>query len=278
MASEQPGKETPEAEVPAIEEKRERPAFLKRISGPFETLGGIAIFAWKFIVKVWLPPYEFKEIVRQMYQIGLRSLPLVSVVAIVIGAVLTMQSRPTMMKFGAEGYVPVMVAVSVMRELAPVVISIIVGGRVGAGIGAELGSMRATEQIDAMEVAALDPFKLLVVTRVIACMIALPLLTIYSDFLALFGSYLVNRIEAGMTVTLFKNSVTQSITFFDYLPGVIKTIFFGLTIGIVGCYEGFNSTGGTEGVGKSATDAVVVCSLLIIVTDALFVKISLLFG
>jgi phospholipid/cholesterol/gamma-HCH transport system permease protein len=269
----------PEAKAHVAEaEKPARPPLHKRFLQPFVTLGGFALFGGRFLKRVWAPPYEFKEVVRQLNEVGFRSLGLVSVVSVVIGAVLTMQTRPTMMKFGAEGFVPAMVAISVMRELAPVVISIIVGGRVGAGIGAELGSMRASEQIDAMEVAALDPFKLLVVTRVLACMIALPLLTIFADFLALFGSYLVGRIEAGVTFTLFKNSVLASITFADYLPGVIKTVFFGFIIGIVGCYEGFNSSGGTEGVGKSATDAVVSCSLLIIVTDALFVKISLLFG
>ena len=240
------------------------------------TLGGLWMFGMRFFSAIAHPPYEFKEIVRQLNAIGLRSLSLVTVVGVVIGAVLTMQSRPVMLKFGAEAFIPAMVAISVMRELAPVLLSVILAGRVGAGIGAELGSMRASEQIDAMDVAALDPYKYLVFTRVVACMIALPVLCIYADFLALIGSWLVERIESGMSITLFINSVVSSVQFSDYLPGVGKTIFFGFTIGVVGCYEGYNSLGGTEGVGRSATDAAVTSSLLIIVLDVVFVKLSLM--
>ena len=239
-------------------------------------LGGLWLFAMRFFKHLFQPPYEFKEIVRQLYATGFRSLSLVSVVGVVIGAVLTMQSRPVMIKFGAEAFIPAMVAISVMRELSPVLISVILAGRVGAGIGAELGSMRASEQIDAMDVAALDPYKLLVFTRVVACMIALPLLTIYADFLALVGSWMVEKIEAGMTISHFITRVVSSVAFYDYLPGIAKTIFFGFTIGIVGCYQGYHSTGGTEGVGKSATDAAVTSSLLIIVLDVFFVKLTLM--
>jgi phospholipid/cholesterol/gamma-HCH transport system permease protein len=242
----------------------------------FTLLGGLWEFSMRFVRTLSRPPYEFREIIRQLFAIGYRSLSLVTVVGIVIGAVLTMQSRPTMTKFGAEAFIPAMVAISVMRELSPVLISVILAGRVGAGIAAELGSMRATEQIDAMDVAALDPYKLLVFTRVVACMIALPVLCIYADFLALVGSWLVEKLDAGMSVSLFINSVTDSVEFSDYLPGIAKTIFFGFTIGIVGCYEGYNSTGGTEGVGKSATDAAVTSSLLIILLDVLFVKVTLM--
>jgi phospholipid/cholesterol/gamma-HCH transport system permease protein len=239
--------------------------------------GGLAVFSWRFVKSSIIPPYEIKETFRQAYQVGIRSLPLVSVVSVVIGAVLTMQSTPTMTKFGAGAYVPIMVAVSVMRELAPVLVSVIVGGRVGAGIAAELGSMRASEQIDAMEVAAIDPFRLLVVTRIVACIICLPLLTVYADTLAMIGAFVVNKIESGMSGQLFINTVTDSVTFPDYLPGILKTAFFGYIIGLVGCFMGFNSKGGTEGVGKSATDAVVTCSLLIILSDAVFVKLTILF-
>jgi phospholipid/cholesterol/gamma-HCH transport system permease protein len=242
-----------------------------------EKIGGLAIFSVRFFKTAFRPPFETKELIKQTYEVGVRSFGLVAIVAIVIGAVLTMQSRPTMMKFGAEAFIPAMVAVSVLRELSPVLISIIVAGRVAAGIGAELGSMRVTEQIDAMEVSALGPFNYLVVTRVLACMIALPLLTVYADFLALVGSFIVQYVEAGMSGRLFYNSVMSSINFADFAPGVIKTVFFGFIVGIVGCYEGYNSSGGTEGVGRSATDAVVVSSLLIIITDVLAVKITVFF-
>ncbi len=240
-------------------------------------LGGLWVFAARFFKTLARPPYEFREIVRQLNAIGFRSMSLVTVVGVVIGMVLTMQSRPTMLKFGAEAFIPVMVAVSVMRELAPVLVSVILCGRVGAGIAAELGSMRATEQIDAMDVAALDPYKFLVFTRIMACMIALPLLTIYADFLALIGSWMIEKLYSGMSIGLFINSVQSGVDFSDYLPGVAKTIFFGFTIGVVGCFEGYNSKGGTEGVGKSATDAAVTSSLLIILLDVLFVKLTLMF-
>jgi phospholipid/cholesterol/gamma-HCH transport system permease protein len=242
-----------------------------------EKIGGLAIFSGRFFRAVFRPPFETKELIKQTYEVGVRSFGLVAIVGIVIGAVLTMQSRPTMIKFGAEAFVPAMVAVSVLRELSPVLISIIVAGRVAAGIGAELGSMRVTEQIDAMEVSALNPFNYLVVTRVLACMIALPLLTVYADFLALFGSFVVQNVEAGMNGSLFYNTVMNSIAFADFVPGVVKTLFFGFIVGIVGCYEGYNSEGGTEGVGRSATDAVVVSSLLIIIADVLAVKLTVFF-
>lgn len=239
-------------------------------------IGGIGRFAGRFFVKIFRPPIELKETIKQIYDVGVRSFALVAVVAIVIGAVLTMQSRPIMLKFGAEAFVPAMVAVSTLRELSPVIVSLIVAGRVAAGIGAELGSMRVTEQIDAMEVSALDPFQYLVTTRVIACMVALPLLTMYADVIALFGSAIVQKIEAGMSFRLYYNSVMNSISFVDFVPGLAKTIIFGFVIGIVGCYEGFNSRGGTEGVGRSATDAAVISSLLILIVDMFVVKITVL--
>lgn len=252
----------------------EKPHAVSQRASGLILLGGLWLFSVRFVKTLARPPYEFREIVRQLNATGYRSLSLVTVVGVVIGAVLTMQSRPTMIKFGAEAFIPAMVAISVMRELSPVLISVILAGRVGAGIGAELGAMRVGEQIDAMDVAALDPYKLLVFTRVVACMIALPILTIYADFLALIGSWTIEKVEAGMTMSHFITSVVHSVAFSDYLPGVAKTIFFGFTIGIVGCYEGYHSSGGTEGVGKSATDAAVTSSLLIILLDVVFVKIT----
>lgn len=249
----------------------------KKTKNLFSNIGALSQFAGKFFIEVFHPPLEVKEIIKQTFDVGVRSFKLVAVVALVIGAVLTMQSRPTMIKFGAESFVPAMVAVSVLRELSPVLISVIVAGRVAAGMGAELGSMRVTEQIDAMEVSALNPYKYLVVTRVLACMIALPLLTIYGDFIALVGSFLVQYVEAQMSLQLFYNSVMTTVGFVDFLPGVVKTIVFGFIIGLVGCYEGFHSEGGTEGVGRSATDAVVVSSLLILIVDVLAVKVTIFF-
>ncbi len=240
-------------------------------------IGELSLFGSRFFVGVFHRPFEFREMIRQTFEVGVRSFGLVAVVSFVIGAVLTMQSRPTMIKFGAEAFVPAMVAVSVLRELSPVIISIIVAGRVASGIGAELGSMRVTEQIDAMEVAALNPFNYLVVTRIVACTLALPILTVYGDFIALGGSLVVQKVEADMSAFLFFNSVMSSINFADFLPGVLKTAIFGFIIGLVGCYEGYTSKGGTEGVGRSATDAAVLSSLLIIIADVLAVKGTVFF-
>jgi len=222
-----------------------------------------------------MPPYEFHEIKKHMDELGVKTLPIVSVTGFIIGVVLAMQSQPILARFGAESVLPAMVSLSVVRELGPVITALIFAGRVSSGIGAELGSMRVTEQIDAMEVSAIDPFRYLVVTRVIACALILPMLTLYVVFLAIFGGYLAIILTQNMSLQLYVVSVVEAIRFSDILPGVGKTFFFGFIVGIVGAFKGYNADKGTEGVGKASTTSVVLASLLILVTDTVLVKITL---
>ncbi|MFL5752016.1 MAG: MlaE family ABC transporter permease [Bacteroidia bacterium] len=240
----------------------------------FLETGAITKFSFRFLWEALVPPYEFREILRQCYLIGCRSLPLVGITGLIMGLVLTLQSRPTLAEFGAEAWLPAMVGVSVVREIGPVITALISAGKIGSGIGAELASMRVTEQIDAMEVAGNNPFNYIVVTRVIATTCMIPLLTIFSDSLALYGSYLGVNIGGDVSFTLFFSQVFQKLVFSDVFPAFIKTFFFGFTIGIIGCYKGYYSDKGTEGVGLSANWAVVFSSLLIFIIDMMAVQIT----
>lgn len=223
-----------------------------------------------------LPPYEMGEIKKHMEELGVKTLPIVSVTGFLIGFVLALQSHPILSRFGAESVLPDMVALSVIRELGPVLTALIFAGRVSSGIGAELGSMRVTEQIDAMEVSAIDPFKFLVVTRIIACTLILPLLTMYVNFIALIGSYISILLLQSMSLQLYTGNILNAIGFVDLLPAIGKTFFFGFIVGLIGSYKGFNAEKGTEGVGKASTSSVVVSSLLILIMDSVLVKISLI--
>lgn len=224
--------------------------------------------------RVFVPPYEFTEVKKHMDELGVKTLPIVSITGFVIGLVLAMQSHPVMVRFGAEAFLPAMVSLSVVRELGPVITALIFAGRVSSGIGAELGSMRVTEQIDAMEVSAIDPFKFLVVTRVLACVIILPLLTIYVIFIAMIGAYIAILLFQNMNFDLFVDSVVKAVKFTDLIPGVSKTFVFGFIVGIVGAYKGYTAENGTVGVGKASTSSVVVASLLILIVDSVLVKVT----
>jgi phospholipid/cholesterol/gamma-HCH transport system permease protein len=246
----------------------------KRLVEFLTMVSGISLFSIDFFKYVFLPPYEFVEIKKHMDELGVKTLPIVSVTGFIIGLVLTMQSQPVMARFGAESFLPGMVALSVVRELAPVITALIFAGRVSSGIGAELGSMRVTEQIDAMEVSAIHPFKFLVVTRVLACTIMLPMLTMYVIFLAIFGGYLAEFLSLHINFELYINAVVHSVEFTDLIPGVAKTFVFGFIVGIVGAYKGYNTENGTVGVGRASTSSVVVSSLLILLVDMVLVKIT----
>ena len=218
--------------------------------------------------------FEFREFLKQCFQIGNKSLGLISVTGIIIGLVLTIQSRPVLVDFGAEGMLPGMVAVSIVREMGPVITALICAGKIGSSMGAELGSMRVTEQIEAMEVSSTNPFKFLIVPRVLAATIMLPLLAIYADALGIFGSWVAANIKGDVSLVLFINQAFKSLEFTDLLPSVIKTFFFGAVIGLVGCYKGFHAGRGTESVGIAANSAVVMASLLVIVVDLIAVQIT----
>lgn len=244
------------------------------IKNTFGVAGGIASFAIRFFRECFKPRYEFGELLKQCYFIGYKSLPLVGLTAFIMGLVITMQSRPTLVEFGAEAWLPKMVSISLIREISPVITALICAGKVGSGIGAELGSMRVTEQIDAMEVSGTNPFKFLVVTRVLAATLMLPLLAVMADAIALYGAYLGCNIHSVVSWELFWNQVVETNSYSDIVPAVIKTFFFGFAIGIVGCYMGYFSNKGTEGVGRSANAAVVVSSLLVFILDLIAVQIA----
>lgn len=241
-------------------------------------VGETGAFAGRFFREGFTPRYEWQELFRQCYIIGYQSLPLVGITAAIMGLVLTVQSRPTLEEFGAESWLPAMVAISVVREIGPVITALICAGKIGSSIGAELGSMKVTEQIDAMEVSGTNPFKYLVVTRVMAATLMLPVLVVIADMLALYSSFLGVNIKDVLSFRLYTTQVFNSLNYSDVLPAFIKSYFFGFAIGIVGCYKGFNSKKGTEGVGHSANSAVVVSSLLIFIIDLIAVQITDLLG
>jgi phospholipid/cholesterol/gamma-HCH transport system permease protein len=240
--------------------------------------GEIARFTARFFREGFKPRYEFRELLRQCYFIGYNSLPLVSITAFIMGLVLTIQSRPTLVGFGAESLLPAMVSVSLVREIAPVITALICAGKIGSSIGAELGSMKVTEQIDAMEVSGTNPFKYLVATRVIASTTMLPLLSIWGFAISIYGGYLGVNIKGVVSWHLYWSQVFDALSYSDFIPALTKTVFFGFAIGIIGCYKGYNSRKGTEGVGQSANSSVVVSSLLIFVMDLIAVQITDLLG
>lgn len=243
-----------------------------------EEAGGISHFTGRFFAEVFRPRYELKEFVRQSYFIGYKSAGLVSITAFIIGLVITMQSRPTLVEFGAEAWLPQMVSVSLVREIVPVITALICAGKIGSGIGAELGSMKVTDQIDAMEVSGTNPFKYLVVTRIMATTLMIPLLAVLGDAVALYGSYLGANMYGGLSWNLYWTQVFDSLTYSDVFPALIKTFFFGFAIGVVGCYKGYHSPKGTEGVGQSANAAVVVASLIVFILDLMAVQITGMLG
>ena len=246
--------------------------------GFLEEVGSISAFTGRFFREGLRPRYEWQEFFNQCYIIGYKSLPLVGITAAIMGMVLTVQSRPTLAEFGAESWLPSMVAVSVVREIGPVITALICAGKIGSSIGAELGSMKVTEQIDAMEVSGTNPFKFLVVTRVMAATLMLPVLVVIADVLALYASYLGVNIKDVVSFKLYYNQVFEFLYFSDFMPAFIKSYFFGFAIGIIGCYKGYNSKKGTEGVGHSANSAVVVSSLIIFVIDLIAVQFTDLLG
>lgn len=237
-------------------------------------IGLIAKFTARFFREVLKPQFEFSEFLRQCFYIGNKSLPLVAITAFIMGLVITMQSRPTLIEFGAQAWLPKMISVSLVREIAPVITALICAGKIGSGIGAELGSMKVTEQIDAMDVSGTNPYKFLVVTRVMATTLMIPILAILADGISLYGGYLGCNIHGVVSWDLFWNQVFDTLVFADIVPSILKTFFFGFIIGIIGCYQGFNSSKGTEGVGQSANSAVVISSLLVFIIDLLAVQIT----
>ena len=231
-------------------------------------------FVVKFFKQVLIPPFHFGEIVNQCFEIGLRALPLITLTGFIVGVVFTKQSRPSLEEFGATSWLPSLIGIAVVKAMGPLVTALICAGKVGSGIGAELGSMKVSEQIDAMEVSAIHPFKYLVVTRVTATMITIPILSFYCIVVGLLGSYINIRAEEATSFIAFYQNAFSTITFLDLFTSIVKSIFFGFTIGIVGTYKGFNASQGTRGVGKAANQAVVMAMFLIFMEEMLIVQVS----
>ena len=249
-------------------------AFLKE---QFTQAGNFTAFIGRFFRELLLPPFQFNEFVRQCYVIGYKSLPLVSITGFIMGLVLTIQSRPTMVKFGAESWLPNMVSLSLVREIAPVVTALICAGKIASGIGAELGSMKVSSQLDAMEVSAINPYKYLVVTRILAATLMVPILVFFADFVGIFGGYIGYNFHGSISIVRYFSEVIEDIDFLDILPATIKTFFFGFFIGAIGCYKGFNASKGTASVGQAANSAVVTASISIFIVDMFAVQVTDLF-
>lgn len=248
--------------------------YLKNI---FEETGNLSLFIQRFFKELFKPVFQFREFTRQCFAVGYKTLPLITITGFIMGLVLTIQSRPTLLKFGAESWLPSMVSLSLIREIAPVITALICAGKIASGIGAELGSMKVTEQIDAMEVSAINPYKYLVVTRILATTFMIPLLVFYADFIGVLGGYIGYNIHGEMSLPLYFTEMLESVKYLDLFPATIKTFFFGFFIGAIGCYKGFNASNGTASVGIAANEAVVSASLSIFIIDMLAVQITDLF-
>ncbi len=248
--------------------------FSKVLKGFFEEIAGLTLFGIQFFKEVFIPPYELREFCKQAFLIGYKSLPLVAITGFIMGLVLTIQARPTLSEFGAESWLPAMVAVSIIREIGPVITALIFAGKVGSGIGAELASMKVTEQIDAMEVSGINPFNYIVVTRVLSATLMLPILVIIADGISLYGSYIGVNLQGDVSFHLFFLQVFEKLSFMDVFPAFIKTFFFGFSIALISCYKGYNANRGTEGVGLAANSAVVIASLSVFIIDMVAVQIT----
>lgn len=241
-----------------------------------EAAGQFTFFAARVLTRMHAAPRYIREVIKQMYVIGVESLVLVSVVVFAAGLVLAMQTVGVLARFGAKDFVAVVVGLSIVRELGPVLTALMVAGRAGSGISAEIGSMRVTRQIDALTVSAVDPVQYLVVTRVAACILVLPLLTGIANSLGLFGGFLVGVLQEGIGPSYYASKTLEYMGFADYVPGLLKAAVFGLIIALVACYHGFYAEGGTEGVGRATTSAVMSTCLLVMVADVILTRVLIL--
>ena len=254
-------------------DEQKRYVISKGIDGFFTDIYNVVKFILHFFKEAFTPPFEFNEIIRQCYAVGYKSLALITLTGFITGLVFTKQSRPSLAEFGATSWLPSLVAIAIIRALAPLVTALICAGKVGSNIGAELGSMKVTEQIDAMEVSAVNPFKFLVASRVIATTLMIPVLMMYTGFVAMMGSYLDIHLNEQTSFIAFFEHAFNKITFLDFTSSFVRSLAYGFTIGIVGCYQGYNTTQGTEGVGKAANSAVVISMFCIFIEEMVIVQI-----
>jgi phospholipid/cholesterol/gamma-HCH transport system permease protein len=237
-----------------------------------DQVGDVTRFGLRAVGAMLRPPFEFGELLHQIQEVGWRSMPLIGAAGLAVGAVLSMHTRASLERFGAESLIPAGLAIALVRETGPLTTGLLFSGRVGAGIGAELGGMRVTEQIDALESLAVDSFRYLVVSRIAACMIAMPILTTLMNFMGIIGGFLAETVISGMSFALYFDRAFSNIRFVDYLPSTLKTMVFGFLIGLISSYLGYNARGGTEGVGRASTSSVVLGSIIVILSNVILVK------
>jgi len=248
---------------------------LSVFTGFFDWFGNLGFFSWQVLKAAVAPPYEWRELFRQLDEVGAKSLPLVALAGAAIGVVLSLEARYSLSRFGAKSMFPVTLVYSVIEVMGPIMTGLVVCGRVGAGIGAELASMKVTEQIDAIEASAINPYRLLASTRILACILMLPLLTVATDACALLAGWLAQAMVEQLSFHQFILAGFKGATFHAFLPPTFKTAVYGLIIGLIACFEGMRTRGGAEGVGRAATKSVVLGSLFLILADVVLVKFIL---
>jgi phospholipid/cholesterol/gamma-HCH transport system permease protein len=247
------------------------------ITGFLEWFGDLGIFFWRVMRAAVTPPFEFREFFRQLDEVGSKSLPLVALAGAATGIVLSLEARYSLTRFGAKSLLPAAIVFSVIHETGPIITGLVVAGRVGAGIGAELASMKVTEQIEAIEASAVNPYRLLAATRILACILMLPLLTLAADACGLLMGWMAQALVEPLSLHQFINTGFKGAGFNDFLPPTFKTAVFGLIIGLISCFQGMRTRGGAEGVGRAATSSVVLSSLFLILADVVLVKFILIF-
>jgi len=256
-----------------ISEGKTRPVFAERILQFLNSLSAIHRFIGRFFKEAFSPPYEIREVIRQCFNVGYKSLAIITLTGFITGIVFTKQSRPSLSEFGATSWLPSLISIAIIRALSPLITALIAAGKIGSNIGAELGSMNVTEQIDAMEVSGTNPFKFLIVSRVVATTCMLPVLMVYAAFVGLMGAFLNVHQNELTSFTTFIHDAFVRISFLDIFASVAKSIVYGFTIGIIGCYLGYNASRGTVGVGKAANSTVVISMFLIFIEEMIIVQI-----
>jgi phospholipid/cholesterol/gamma-HCH transport system permease protein len=248
---------------------------VKLMNGFFEWFGSLGIFCWKVLRAAVTPPYEWRELIRQLDEVGSKSFPLIALAGAAIGVVISMEARYSLTRFGAKSMFPATLVYSVIQVMGPIMTGLIVSGRVGAGMGAELASMKVSEQIDAIEASAINPYRLLAATRILACILMLPLLTLAADSAGLLTGWFAQSLVEPLSFHQFIETGFHGATFSAFLPQTFKTAVYGLIIGTIACFQGMRTCGGAEGVGRAATNSVVIASLFVILADVVLVKFIL---
>ena len=243
-----------------------------RVTELLQQLGDVALLTGRTLYHAFKPPYELRALIHQMDHVGVKSISICAIAAVFTGLVLALQTTYGLARFGAKAYVGIVVSLSMVRELGPVLTALLVGGRVGSGMTAELGAMKVTEQIDAMRALGANHIKKLVVPRVLSVMLVLPLLTVLADVLGILGGMVISQYEFHVDGYLYLTTIWRNLRLADVLSGLGKTVFFGFLIGIVGCYNGLEVSGGTEGIGRATTATVVTSAILVLISDFFLTK------